>query len=94
MVTDRCFSLLELGMDSSGALRKLSCVFRDIPFGVLEIMVHPGRLDGNNGPLGEYLRERESEAKALMSNEFIDVIRNSRADLVSFKEIRERTFSL
>lgn len=86
-VAGRCFSLLEPGMDPQSALAKLAGVFQDLPSGVLEIMVHPGYLDGNDGPLGGYLTERESEAKALLSREFIGIIKNSRADLIAFRDI-------
>ncbi len=86
-VADRHDSLLEMGLDYRMACEKLHDVFMDISEGVLEFVVHPGYCNGDHQPLGGYVSERETELKALLSDEFGSVLKLSEVDLVSFKDL-------
>ncbi|MFN6945107.1 MAG: carbohydrate deacetylase [Cytophagaceae bacterium] len=86
-VTDKYDSLIKVGLVHKTALERLNDIFRNLPHGVLELVVHPGYCDGNNNPLGEYVYEREVELQALLSDEFKKIILNSGARLISFKDI-------
>ncbi len=87
-VVDNHDSLLVMGLDYQMACEKLQDVFMNISNGVLEFVVHPGYCNGNNQPLGGYVFERETELKALLSDEFGNVLKLSGVTLVSFKDLR------
>ena len=84
---DKHDSLLEFNLDYDTALKKLKTAFHNLPNGVLEFVVHPGYIDKDTSLLGKYVYEREVELKALSSNEFKKIIEDSRARLISFKDI-------
>lgn len=86
-VADRYDSLITPGLGFEGALAKLKNIFQELPCGTLEVGIHPGYCNGDNGPLGEYVCEREAELQALLSEEFYDTMMNSGAELVRFKDI-------
>ncbi len=87
-VADRYDGLLKAGLDYSTALKKLEDIFYKLPKGVLEIGVHPGYCnDNNNKALGGYVKEREVELKALLSEGCKEIIHNSGAEVISFNDI-------
>ncbi len=86
-VADKKDSLLKFGLDYNTAIEMLKEVFSSLPAGVLEYAVHPGYCNGNNESLGKYIYERETELKALSSNEFKRIIEDSGTELISFKDI-------
>lgn len=86
-VADRYDSLLEAGIDFQTAIAKLRDIFQNLPHGVLEVGVHPGYCNGTNILLGEYINEREVELRALLSEEFRGIVRDSNIKLINFKDI-------
>jgi chitin disaccharide deacetylase len=84
---DKYDSLIKFGLDYEAALRKLQDIFHNLPPGILEIGVHPGYLNANHILLGEYISEREVELQALSSDYFRQLLKNSEAKLISFKDI-------
>jgi chitin disaccharide deacetylase len=84
---DKYDSLIKSGLDYEAALRKLEAIFHNLPPGILEIGVHPGYLDANHELLGKYINEREVELQALSSDYFRQLLENSEAKLISFKDI-------
>lgn len=86
-LADRYDSLITFGLDHETALKKLQQMFKDLPQGILEIVVHPGYIDDNSSLLGEYVYEREIELHALMSDSFKSILNASGATLISFSSI-------
>ncbi|MEM3036103.1 MAG: ChbG/HpnK family deacetylase [Thermoplasmata archaeon] len=86
-ITDKYDSLIEIGLNRETAYKKLKDIFQKLPYGVLEICVHPGYCNGDNIFLGSYIYEREAELKALSSDNFRKMLINSGAELISFKDI-------
>lgn len=86
-VVNRHDSLLVMGLDYEMACDKLRNVFMDLSDGVLEFVVHPGYCNGNHQNLGRYVLEREAELKALLSDEFADILEHSGVRLIAFSGI-------
>ncbi len=77
----------ELGLNYDMASKKLKDIFKELPSGIFELGVHPGYCNGDDTPLGGYVKEREAELQALSSREFKEIIENSEAELISFNDI-------
>ncbi len=86
-VTDKINSINKLNLDYNAAIKKLRDIFRNLPDGVLEVVVHPGYCSEDIALLGGYVKEREVELKALLSEEFKEIIHNSAAELISYNDI-------
>lgn len=91
-VADKYDSLMEIGLNTKLAYKKLKDIFLNLPDGILEFCIHPGYCNGDNIPLGRYIYEREAELEALLSDDFRKIIINSRAKLITFKEINKNPF--
>jgi chitin disaccharide deacetylase len=86
-VTDRIDSLNKKGLSYYEAAEQLNTIMNGLPDGVLEIVVHPGYCNGDNTPLGDYVKEREAELQALLNDKFKESILNSGAALISYNDI-------
>jgi hypothetical protein len=88
-VADKYDSLINIGIDDRMAIEKLREIFQNLPYGVLEIGVHPGYTNKDNVALGGYVHEREVELRALLSKECKNFIENSGTKLVAFQDIKD-----
>lgn len=86
-VTNKYDSLLGINLTHETAIKRLNEIFHNLPKGVLELTVHPGYCDDDNSLLGNYLYEREIEVNTLLSKDFKKIKENSKAALISFKQL-------
>lgn len=88
-VTDRYDSLIEKELNLDLACKKLKDIFLNLPRGILELGIHPGYCNGDEGYLGNYVYEREIELKALLNSEIKKIVTDSKVKLISFKDLTE-----
>ena len=86
-VSDYYDSIIKFGLDYEKAIQMLNDIFYNLPVGILELGVHPGYINNGQEYMGGYLQEREVEMKALTSDNFKNIIKNSGVELISFKDI-------
>ena len=86
-VTDKYDSLIRFGLDRAEVTEIIRDIFQDRSWRTLELAVHPGYCNGDTTPLGDYVKEREVELEALLSDDVSQIVSRSGAELVSFGDI-------